>query len=136
MQIFLPFINPKEVASVLDPRRLNKQIIECDWILNAGVNNTRAQYHPIYKMYKDNLDFVKFYQECLIAYRGGNESLSKKCCNMALSVLPEFFKDAQWYFDNFKKRLYTKDPNYYALFESYGQSQVNYYYVDGEWLEY
>jgi hypothetical protein len=38
--------------------------------------------------------------------------------------------------ENFKRRLYEKDPAHYAHWEHLGQSVVNYYFVDGQWLRY
>ena len=37
MQIFIPYPSPIDVAKCLDPRRLNKQILECDQIMKAIV---------------------------------------------------------------------------------------------------
>ena len=136
MQIFLPYIEPIEVAKTLDSRRLNKQIIECDWILDAEEKNTRSQYHPIYKMYKDNLDFVLDYKMCLDMYRLGFISDAELFNKRALLELPDFLKDADWYFDNFKSRLFTKDNAFYKKFEKYGKSYTNYYFVDGKWKKY
>lgn len=136
MQIFLPYIEPIKVAECLDNKRLNKQIIECNWILEAKDKNTRSQYHPIYKMYKDNLDFIKHYCNCLDFFRKGYYNDSVNFSKMALNVIPDFLKDAEWYFDNFKSRLYTKDPIFYYYFENYGKSYNNYYFVDNNWKKY
>ncbi len=35
-----------------------------------------------------------------------------------------------------KRRLYTKDNNYYSQWKDLGESDVNFYYVDGNWLHY
>jgi hypothetical protein len=136
MQIFLPYVEPFNVAKVLDHSRLQKQILECDWLIDGVLKNTRAIYHPITKMYKGNLDFIEHYQNCLRLYINGNlpDSLAESC--NALECLPDFLKDADWYFDNFKKRLYTKDPVYYAGFSKWGQSYSNYYFIEGVWKEY
>jgi len=122
-------------AKVLDPRRLNKQVLECDWILHAGPDS-RVRNHPIYKMYKDNLEFVEYYRKCMSSFRSKWYGDANAYSDKALSILPDFLRNADWYFDNFKKRLYTKDPEFYKQFESYGTSEHNYYYVNGEWLEY
>ena len=135
MQIFLPYVEPFSVAKVLDLRRLRKQILECDWLIGGVKNNTRAIYHPITQMYKGNLDFIEHYRDCLKLYLQGSP-LSLSESYKALDCTPDFLKDADWYFDNFKKRLYTKDPVYYAGFSRWGQSYSNYYYVGGVWKEY
>ena len=35
-----------------------------------------------------------------------------------------------------KKRLYTKAPEHYKQWESFGKSEENWYFVDGEWRIY
>lgn len=35
-----------------------------------------------------------------------------------------------------KRRLYTKDPKYYAVWSYLGTSDENWYFVDGEWRKY
>ena len=137
MQIFLPYSSPLETAKVLDSRRLNKQISECNLILSAAENpKSLVRNHPIYKMYHDHLEFVANYMSCLSAVKNKHyiqaEYYSKQC----LILMPDFLDDADWYFDNFKKRLYTKDPEFYSIFKSYGTSVHNYYFVNEEWLKY
>ena len=43
---------------------------------------------------------------------------------------------SQEYFDNMKRRLYTKDKEHYKQFEFLGESNQNYYFVDGKWRIY
>ena len=50
---------------------------------------------------------------------------------MADKRRPEFH--TQEYFDQMKRRLYTKDPQHYAGWAQLGTSDVNWYYVDGAW---
>jgi hypothetical protein len=40
------------------------------------------------------------------------------------------------YFDQMKRRLYTKDPEHYEQWEHLGTSYANWYYVDGIWTIY
>ena len=50
---------------------------------------------------------------------------------------PDFLKNAEWYFENMKNRLFTKDKQYYSqYFPTAVESYSNYYYVNGEWREY
>ena len=35
-----------------------------------------------------------------------------------------------------KRRLYTKDKNYYNQWSELGESNINYYFVDNQWLLY
>ena len=136
MQIFLISENPIDIARCLDKKRLNKQVLECDWILNGWVTGNHTTSHPIAKMYKDHLDWIELYKQCLKSYREGNENEAIKFSKEANKCTPEFLKDQNWYFDNFKRRLYTKDKIYYKSFESLGESFVNYYLVNGKWIEY
>ena len=136
MQIFLVSEKPLETARILDIKRFNKQILECDWIINGWTVLNSTIRHPIAKMYKNNLDFVEYYRDCLKAYRNANLDEAEWFSDLAESVLPEFLKDQQWYFDNFKSRLYTKNPNIYSCYSKFGNSEVNYYFIDGKWKPY
>lgn len=137
MQIFLPYKSAFDSADALDPLLLNKQIIECKQILSAILGKTKAwRNHPVTRMYENNQIFLVQYMQCLSAFRSGDLELAKYYSNMAERFKPEFLKDADWYFDNFKKRLYTKDPDKYSRFYSYGESHSNYYYVGDKWVEY
>jgi hypothetical protein len=40
------------------------------------------------------------------------------------------------YFSQMKRRLYTKDNNYYAQWAHLGTSEDNWYFVEGEWRIY
>ena len=53
------------------------------------------------------------------------------CCRQCT---PEFH--TQEYFDQMKRRLYTKDNEYYKQWESLGETDINWYYVDGVWKLY
>jgi len=137
MQVFLPFKSVYETAQCLDPRRFNKQIIECNWILSAIENpKLRCAHHPIVLMYKEHPSFIEAYKNCLIAYRSKDYVAAVEYSEHAEKLKPSFLEDADWYFDNFKRRLYTKEKKFYSKFESYGESHSNYYHVNNEWKEY
>lgn len=40
------------------------------------------------------------------------------------------------YYDQMKARLYTKDPEHYKQWAHLGESDENWYFVDGEWRKY
>ena len=40
------------------------------------------------------------------------------------------------YFNQMKRRLYTKDKEFYNQWKDLGESEINWYYVDDEWLYY
>lgn len=140
MTIFI-IDSPIYTASHLDSRRLNKQILECQWIINMKEGKTKPSNHPAYLMYKDNIDWVKLYQKCLIEYRNYKKTNDIEVYNNALKysnqadkIKPDFM--CQSLYDNFRKRLFTKNQEYYNIWKCYGTSDTNYYYVDGNWLKY
>ena len=48
-----------DTADDLDVKRFNKQIVECQWIINMAEGKTKPSNHPAYLMYKDHIDWVK-----------------------------------------------------------------------------
>lgn len=134
MQVFIISEAPIETARILDRKRLNKQVLECQWIIDGYMYNTRAVNHPIAKMYISDLNWLCMYKRCLECYRDGDINNAEMFSRKAMTMTPDFL--TQEYFDNFKKRLYTKDPEHYKMFESYGKTDVNMYFVDGEWIRY
>jgi hypothetical protein len=42
----------------------------------------------------------------------------------------------QEYLNQMKRRLYTKNREHYKQWAELGESEQNYYYVDGEWRVY
>lgn len=125
MNVFIPYAVPVRVARVLDARRLNKQIIECDWLLNAKEGD-RVFKHPAVQMWQQDKEWVDLYRAALLAYRDGDIRLSIELSNQAVRIQPDFF----WFnplFQQHRSRLYTKDPEHYAIFESAGKSDINFY---------
>ena len=127
--------SPLETAKCLDPRRLNKQIIECKQILKAIDGETKAwANHPATKMYTRYQEWLKLYMNCLNVYRGENIESAEHFSNCADMIRPLFH--TQEYFDQMKRRLYTKNNNYYLQWKDFGESDINMYYVDGKWKYY
>ena len=126
---------PLETAKVLDKKRLNKQIIECGQMLKAISGESKAwANHPATKMYSGHWLWLRDYMKCLDAYRNGDMITAEvfdMCCRQ---ITPAFH--CQEYFDQMKRRLYTKDNEYYKQWESLGESDVNWYVVDGAWKFY
>ena len=126
MQIFI-IGTPLETAKVLDIRRLNKQIIECHQILDA-LNGAKAwSNHPVVLEYKDYVDWLKLYTFVLEEYRNGNYATAELVSDTVIA--PEFHTIE--FINNMKKRLYTKDKNHYKQWSNLGETQENWYYVDG-----
>ena len=134
MQVFI-IGSVLETASALDPKRFNKQIIEVKQILNtiAGIS-TAWKNHPCILQYKGYSDYLFSYVMCLIAFREGDVSMAKMYSDIASNLKPEFHTVE--YFDQMKRRLYTKNPEYYSSWSSLGVSDENWYYVNSNWLIY
>ena len=133
MQIFI-IGSPIETADVLDRRRLNKQIIECRQILAAIEGRSKAwANHPCVLMYRKHTSWLENYLQCLELARHQYMAANIYSLN-ADKLRPPFHTEE--YFNQMKRRLYTKDNDYYRQWESLGESDVNHYFVDGEWRYY
>ena len=134
MQVFIVG-SPLKTAEILDIRRLNKQIIECDQILAAIAGKTNAcANHPCTIQYRKHTDWLGYYRGCLKSYKDGNIMAAidfNKLCNQCK---PNFHNKA--YLTNMKRRLYTKDPEHYKRWESHGESYENWYWIDNKWKIY
>ncbi len=133
MQVFI-VDSPLETAQVLDKRRLNKQIIENNQILNAIYGQRAWRNHPCTLQYKDLTAWLCAYSLCLEDYRDKNMEDAEFWSNVADSVRPSFHTEE--FFNQMKRRLYTKMPEHYNQWEHLGESDVNWYFVDGEWRYY
>ena len=134
MQIFI-IGTPFETAQALDKRRLNKQIIECRQIMKAIKGESKAwANHPCVKMYRGRMTWLYFYLSVLEDYQQGRWMCAEYTSSASKDCTPPF--QTQEYFDQIKRRLYTKDNNHYKQWAHLGESDVNWYYVDGEWLHY
>lgn len=133
MQVFI-IGSPLETAKALDKRRLNKQIIECRQILDA-LNGAKAwSNHPCVLQYKEHKEWLIAYMHCLEAFYNKDIHKARIWNLYALDNTPDFHTSA--YFDNMKRRLYTKNHEHYKQWESLGESYENWYFVDGEWRKY
>lgn len=134
MQVFIVG-TPLETAMALDGLRLNKQIIECRQILDA-LNGAKAwSNHPCVLQYRGHERWLEHYHDCLLFYRRGYYDLAKIESHYATDCHPIDWH-TQAYYDQMKRRLYTKDPEYYKQWADLGESRENYYYVDGQWRIY
>ena len=67
--------------------------------------------------------------------KSGGASIRSKYYNYrATETTPDWH--TQEYFNQMKRRLYTKDPIFYAQWMNLGVSECNWYYVDNEWRYY
>lgn len=134
MQVFIVG-TPYKTAEVLDCKRLNKQLIENQQIMDAILGNGKGWFnHPIVKSYKNHFQWLYNYNLCLFWYQRGDKPMAKKMSEQAMAFKPNFH--TKEYFMQMKRRLYTKDNKHYSQWANLGESEQNHYYVDGEWLIY
>lgn len=128
MQVFIPYKSPYYVACVLDPRRLNKQILECSWILDSYEGKSKRRNHPIYAMYENDQQWLRYYMLSLKSYRDGNKHESLIYSYLADEITPTWMSDELC--NQHKRRLVQKDPEYYHKFAEFGSTTENWYIVD------
>ena len=133
MQVFI-IGSPLETAKALDNRRLNKQIIECKQILDA-LNGAKAwSNHPVVLQYKNHQNWLMQYTFILESYRNGNLSIANFVNQLIGMIKPKFHTEE--FFSQMKRRLYTKNPHHYSQWSYLGESQENWYFVDGVMRKY
>ena len=123
-----------ETVVALDNRRRKKQWIEIEQILGALRGNKAWSNHPAVLQYRGH-------ERWLIGYRTVIEFLNKNLTGRALvaSIMADKIKPdwhTQEYYDQMKRRLYTKDKEHYKQWADLGKSDCNWYFVDGEWRKY
>lgn len=141
MQVFI-IGSPLETAICLDKKRLNKQIIECQQILNAINGKTKSwSNHPCTIQYREHRNWLIHYFNTLIHYRryivlqDGFYLDAAKICDCCANKLIPLFHTSE-YFENMKKRLYAKDNEHYKQWENLGESYENWYWVNNKWKIY
>ncbi len=133
MQVFIVG-SPLETAMALDSKRLNRQIQETKVIL-AALNGAKAwSNHPCVLQYRGYEEWLDRYLRCLDAQQEKFPSSVEYYNNLANAITPDWH--TQEYYDQMKRRLYTKDPKHYKRWADLGESECNWYFVDGEWRKY
>lgn len=146
MQVFIVG-SPLETAKDLDKLRLNKQIIECGQILDALNGKKAWSKHPCVLQYKEHKQWLWLYMSVLAEYYQinhldwlsdeGKEILKPLMYHWnekALKKTPNFHTEE--YYNQMKRRLYTKNKEHYKQWAHLGTSEENWYFVDGEWRKY
>ena len=128
MQVFI-IGTPLETAIALDPLRLNKQILETQQILDALNGKKAWSRHPAVLQYRGYEKWLKHYQRVLICYN--SLGVEHKFYNeMAIKFSPGWH--TQEYYDQMKRRLYTKNPEHYKQWAHLGTSMENWYWSQEE----
>ena len=122
-------------AQVLDAKRRNKQCLESRQIMAAIRGESQAwRNHPCTLMYRDHQRWLLAYTMTLSCYQDGDMKRAQRWNRIATATTPPFHTAE--YLDNMKRRLYAKNPQHYFQFAHLGTSDINMYYVDGEWRYY
>lgn len=140
MQVFI-IGTPLETARALSKRYLNNQINEAKIILDA-LNGAKAwSNHPCVLQYRGYENWIGLYLKCLELEQLKTPSdedvitsVQAVASVMANKIKPSFH--TQEYYDQMKRRLYTKNKEHYKQWAELGESQENWYFVDGEWRKY
>ena len=134
MQVFIVGSVIETIRS-LDPKRFNKQILETKQIISAIEGKTEAwKNHPCVLQYKYHIDWLRLYLRCFEEHKIGNTTLAICSSLLATEHTPSFHTPE--YLDQMKRRLYTKNPEFYKQWSYLGTSDDNWYYVCGIWRIY
>ena len=141
MQVFIVG-SPLETAMALDPRRLNKQIIETRQILDALNGKKAWSNHPCTLQYRGYEAWLELYMYCLESFQmsldlkispedaDGFIRLAMEWSEKSFEYKPPFH--TQEYFDQMKRRLFTKNAVYYIQWAYLGESEDNWYWSHKE----
>lgn len=120
----------------LDKARLRKQIIECHQILAAIHGEGKGWiHHPVVLMYSEpnSVRWLQMYADILEGYLDGSTGL-ERADREAKAITPAFHTEK--FLIQMKRRLFSKNPEYYKQWESLGPSDENWYFVNKQWVKY
>lgn len=131
MQVFI-IGTPLETARALSKRHLNNQINEVKIIL-ATLNGAKAwSNHPCVLQYRGCEFWLRCYKRVLeeVQKSGGASIRSKYFNYRAIESIPDWH--TQEYYDQMKRRLFTKDSEYYKQWAYLGADFDNWYWSPSE----
>ncbi len=132
MQTFLPSPCFRTSAKILDYRRLGKQRLEADQILNIVTGKATSKawiHHPAVLMWVGYDVALTIYRNTMI-----EEWIQRGYKNtMPIIKVTELFKAPDWYQDeklhsSHRAALLAKDPNYYSKFGWLEEARLEYYW--------
>lgn len=141
MQVFIVG-TPFETAEALDVKRLRKQIIECNQILDALNGKSVWSNHPCVLQYRGHEEWLMAYRDCLHYYY--KAAYAKNTVYGCAVDFDEYVASARYcqlltppfhtqeYFDQMKRRLYSKNPEHYKQWAHLGTSDCNWYWSPTE----
>lgn len=122
--------SPLETAMALDSRRLMKQIIEAQVMLDAIRGKAAWKNHPCTLQYREHARWLQCYTYCLMHYKDANLGSAVKASKYCEMMKPPFHTEE--FFNQMKRRLYTKDSNHYKQWADLGTSEENWYWSPSE----
>lgn len=129
MQVFI-IGSVLETAMILDKRRLNKQIIECRQIIDALKGASAWSNHPCVLQYRGYEFWLRCYKRVLEAFVQNDDTRIHFWNFRAYQSTPNWHNHD--YYEQMKRRLYTKDKKHYSQFAEYGESECNWYWSQEE----
>lgn len=118
MQVFMPYVDPKTSASVLDTKRLGKQRVEIKYMLEVMYGMWPYRKHPIIEMWWDYPKYLEqIYYYCVQewASRGFKNTMPDKI-RYALSDPCTKYEPPPWlrdYTPQYQGLLLYKDFEFY-----------------------
>lgn len=134
MQTFLPYPSFDESARVLDYRRLGKQRVECEQILNALESGIGWIHHPATKMWKGFENSLIEYQLIIIGEwldRGYRNNMIVRPFKGDI-VAPNWLGNEEFHRSH-RANLMRKDPEYYGRFFGNDFSSDEYLNIEYVW---
>ena len=131
MQTFIPYPSAGESAKVLDYRRLGKQRVEAMQLITIIEGKAKSKdwaNHPAVGLWKDHLDALKLYYNCIIFEWVGRHFKN----NMPILPMPtEPVKYPAWFGrDDFHSRhraaLLAKNPEWYSQWGWTEEPKIDY----------
>ena len=137
MQVFVVG-SPLETAMALDPKRIRSQIREARIILAAIHGEGKGWiHHPVVLMYSEpnSVRWLQMYADILEGYLADYTGL-EIADREAKAITPAFHTPE--FIQQMKRRLYTKNPEYYKQWADLGPSDSNWYWnpAQQKWLIY
>ena len=135
MQTFLPHYCALDIARCLDNKRLNKQILECDVLLDLhlGIKDNQWKNHPAFKMWVNDIDVLLFYRNTMLEewmYRGfkSNRDFRHDVDMGTDSITYPWFMSDDRVILSHRSNLVRKLPEHYGSFGWHDYGVDGYYW--------
>ena len=119
-----------DTVVVLDRKRKHKQWVEIQQIIDAIDGKKAWKNHPCTIQYKEYKYWLILYRTVIEFINMDMHSSAKNISQKAENFKPEWH--CEEYFNQMKRRLYTKDNNHYKQWADLGESEENWYWSQSE----